>query len=480
MKTYFKIIFTVFGVICFIACESMLDVSPKSSITVASMWEDRGDAVGAMYGAYSQFRDAYGGNYHNWGDYRTAFYDSGVQPGRFNTGNLFDNTLLPDDPGTDWGSVYTLINDVNLILKYVPDIEFANDAEKRFVIGNAYFLRGFAYFYIARIWGDAPIITMPNESTANENLYPTRADAQSVFEQAGNDIEQALEMLPEGYWEGTGLASKEAANMLKADFYLWQARVNGLDVLNNANEAVDAVLNSSNFSLSESYEDVFQNDVNEELIFSIIYEQNESTNNEGFIQPAGNVPSDIHNNPVTVQSGENWFNITETYRDFLQEKEYDVRTNVTAADYTYEDAYFLWVDKYKGTLDGTTRIFDSDYRVYRLAEAILFKAEILNELGQTSEAIEYLNIIAERAYDTENYYPSSLSASEVDDLILDERLKEFSTEGKAWFDMIRFGQAFDRIATLQGKENQQNILLWPVSYNTINRNDNIVQTPGYN
>lgn len=69
----------------------------------------------------------------------------------------------------------------------------------------------------------------------------------------------------------------------------------------------------------------------------------------------------------------------------------------------------------------------------------------------------------------------------MDDAILHERLIEFGAEGKSWYDIIRFGKAFEMIPTLVGRENEYegNILLLPVSPNTITKNPNIVQTPGF-
>lgn len=483
MKKIINILIAIAYISLFNACDDMLDVKPKSSITVASMWENSDDAWGALYGAYNQFRSAYGGNYYNWGEWRTNFYESGVSSGSFHVGNLWDNTLIPDDRGCDWGTIYTLINDCNLILKYIPEIQFTKEDDKNFILGNAYFLRGFAYFYIARIWGDAPVLLLPYESANQEGIYPERDPVENVFSQAEFDIEEAVNLIPAGYIKGKGTASKEAANMLKADIYLWRARVNGKNVLGNAMTAVDYVLNSSNYQLSDSYKDVFEDDMNKELMFSIIYDINETQGNTEFIWPTGSIPSSIQNNPVVVQTGTMWWNISGSYRDFIQMNQDDERALINAADYTYSvggvEKYIWWLEKYKGSLVSGTRVFDSDFRVYRFAEAILFKAEILNEMGQTGQAIDQLNKIAKRAYKIDNYYPSTLNKTEVDNMLLDERIKEFVGEGKAWFDLIRFNKAFERISSLQGKENQQNILLWPVSYNTINRNGKITQTPGY-
>lgn len=115
-----------------------------------------------------------------------------------------------------------------------------------------------------------------------------------------------------------------------------------------------------------------------------------------------------------------------------------------------------------------------------MAEAVLFKAEIENALGNTAAALAELNKIAKRAYKTDAYYPSSLSKTDVDNAIIDEILKEFVAEGKSWWTLVRFDVAFDRIASLKGRQNETNILLWPVSSNSINSNPAIEQTEGYN
>ena len=98
----------------------------------------------------------------------------------------------------------------------------------------------------------------------------------------------------------------------------------------------------------------------------------------------------------------------------------------------------------------------------------------------TPEAIAELNKIAKRAYGADNYY-AGLSPAQTDDAILNQRLLEFVLEGKSWFDIRRFGKAFEMIPTLVGREgeNNGNILLFPVAQDVINRNRNIVQTDGY-
>ena len=138
-----------------------------------------------------------------------------------------------------------------------------------------------------------------------------------------------------------------------------------------------------------------------------------------------------------------------------------------------------WINKYKGEWINETRYFSSDIIMYRFAEAILMKAEIENALGNSPAAQVELLKIEKRAYGTQTRYVGAMSKDAIDNAIIDETLKEFVGEAKSWWTIVRFGQAFTRIASLQGRENEKNILLWPVSSSCINTNPNIEQTEGY-
>ncbi|NJO68884.1 MAG: RagB/SusD family nutrient uptake outer membrane protein [Bacteroidetes bacterium] len=113
----------------------------------------------------------------------------------------------------------------------------------------------------------------------------------------------------------------------------------------------------------------------------------------------------------------------------------DARVPAITQDLTSSTPIFL---KHLGTPTGTQqyRYYDSNNIIYRLADIILLKAETLNELGRTPEALVELNSIRTRAG-----LPSvaSVSQSEVRDFILKERYVELCLEGKRWYDLIRSG-----------------------------------------
>jgi hypothetical protein len=446
------------------------------------MWENPGDAKAALNGAFNRFRAAYATNYIAWGDYRTGFYGNGTANGAVNRGTLWNNQLIPSSMGTNWGGLYNAINDCNLIIKHTPKIPFTSDNEKNHIIGSAYFLRAFMYHTISRIWGDAPVLTEGFESDNQEGLFPVRNPVNEVFNQIEKDLAEALNLIGNN-GKAPYDVTKETVCMLQADFYLWQAKQNGKNntAVDKADVALNTVLNSGK-SLSNSYENVFRDDDDPEILFSIAFVEAENTTSfaNDFLLTLADISSEYYNNPIQVGSHAHWVSITPKHKDFLWNVENDSRAAINLSDFTTsEGSYFSWINKYLGTWKEGTRIFDSDIRIYRFAEALLFKAEIEIARNNYSGALGYINQIAKRAYGTENYYSGDYSQTEMETILLDERLKEHATEGKAWFDLIRMKQVFNRVESLKGRENELNILLWPVDNASINTNPAIIQTPGY-
>src|SRR5690625_1019126 len=400
-----KVIFISAAIFCFIvSCDDILNIEPTSSVTTSNMWQSESDAEGAMNGMYRQFRGSMNMMFR-WGDLRTGFYGRGLS---MRDTEIFENNLNATTPGANWKDLYTSINDANLILKYVPDIEFSNQEEKDNILANAYFIRAICYYYIARLWGDAPLLLDGFESPEQEGIEPERTDASEIFSQAGSDIESALDLISNGATSRL-YASRPAINMLQADYSLWMAKKQdgGTESLETARAAIDDVL-ASNYRLLDSYEDVFRNDENDEIIFSIQFERDEGPSNyfgSPFLLPNFAIPHDsLANNPLQYGSHSQWYKMTEKQQDFLYVDADDSRAYINYAIHTFDDVQYDWINKYLGEFSDGTRYHNSDTRFYRLAEAYLFKAEVENALGNQLVAMDYVNSIAERAYGQENYY----------------------------------------------------------------------------
>ncbi len=476
-------IYIFLGSLVFSACHDDLDVVQKSEITSNSMWTSENDATAAMYGMYNRFRIAFSQGYMYWGEYRTGLWGEGLTS-QSERDNTYLNRLNSSHGYSNWDEIYTTINNCNLILKYTPGIKFVNENNKNKVLANAYFVRAFCYYWIARIWGDAPILLNGFESDKQDDLYPVRQPAKDVYAQVAADIDEALSRMPATVTD-RNLASKASINMLKADYYLWMAKTRngGPTALQSAKTAVSEVLASTSHSLLSDYASIFKNELNQEIIFAWSYIKDEYTGGypSDYLVPAQYTSAATIENPVKVGSHQQWCFFTSAYKSFLSSVPSDKRTIVSFQ--TFYDApkkeTFQWINKFAGKWENGTRIFDSDIIVYRYADAILFNAEIENALGNTAVAISELNRVAKRAYGVDNFYASSLTQVEVNSKILDERMKEFAAEGKLWWDFIRLGEVFNKVPSLTGRQNETNVLLWPVNAASINSNPNIVQTPGF-
>ena len=137
------------------------------------------------------------------------------------------------------------------------------------------------------------------------------------------------------------------------------------------------------------------------------------------------------------------------------------------------------VKKGDGYTESGTRWFLDDIVIYRYAELLLLIAEAKNALGQDPSA--EMNEIRARAYGENFSSFEFVSASQEanDEAILQERLFELAFEGKRWWDLIRFDKAFEKVPSLQGKEGQDYLLVWPITLETISLNSKITQNPGY-
>ena len=464
------------------ACNGDLDIINNSAVSSNSMWQEEGDATAAMYGLYNKFRSSFSERYMYWGEYRTGLWGDGLT-GQTSRDQVYQNQIPTNHTFADWTNLYTTINNANLILKHAQNIQFKTEESKNEVLANAYFVRAFCYYWIGRIWGDAPLLLDGFESDNQEGLFPTRNPADAIFKQVGEDADKALTLIPQNI--NKNIASKASISMLKADYDLWMYKVRkgGDSYLRDAADKINYVLSNSSYALESNYADVFNDNSGKEIIFEWSYIQDEFTSGStnDYLVPSQYVSNEYINNPVQTGSHQQWCFYTQEYKTFLTSIPTDQRIKESFETFydSSKNQTFQWINKFKGHWVNNTRVFDSDVIVYRYADAILMDAEIKLAENNITGAIEALNKIAKRAYGQDNYYATTISAAEVKDAIITERKKEFCAEGKLWWDFIRLDVAFSENSYLRGRENEKNVLLWPISQNSINKNPTLKQTIGY-
>jgi hypothetical protein len=116
--------------------------------------------------------------------------------------------------------------------------------------------------------------------------------------------------------------------------------------------------------------------------------------------------------------------------------------------------------KYIDPLDLTNSVtkMDVDRTILRYADALLTKAEAINERDHApnSEAYEAINAVRHRAFlnsnPTDHYIPSGLSYEDFRDAVREERFLEFTYEQQRWLDLVRWRVLVKTVKPIPGKD----------------------------
>jgi hypothetical protein len=91
-----------------------------------------------------------------------------------------------------WNGCYQMINRANLVLSKAPDI--TDDVALRDVsVGEAEFLRAWAYFELASQWGDVPLYT---ETVSSATGYKAKSPVAEIYALIISDLTDAASKLP--------------------------------------------------------------------------------------------------------------------------------------------------------------------------------------------------------------------------------------------------------------------------------------------
>lgn len=95
-----------------------------------------------------------------------------------------------------WNAWYKVIYNANVAISKIPDCDFgSNNQIKDQFVGEAYFLRGWAYFELARLFGNIPLIDKPM-SPAEVKEVPQSTAREILDKIVIPDLQQAKAKLP--------------------------------------------------------------------------------------------------------------------------------------------------------------------------------------------------------------------------------------------------------------------------------------------
>ncbi|MBQ6751660.1 MAG: RagB/SusD family nutrient uptake outer membrane protein [Bacteroidaceae bacterium] len=386
----------------------------------------------------------------------------------------FQVTGLSTELTNAWASFYMVVSMSNQLISDINTYctDAVSEEVKNLALGEAYLMRGTAYFYLVRAWGDV-IVYEDNEALTASPVQPLTKE-EDVLRFVIRDYKRAMELLPTS---STSMhATKYTAEALCAKATLALSGWNNggqrdETMLKEVIAMCDDVLQNGPYSLLPNYEDLFKYDYNN---FSM--QNAETLLAMHWADPStgswGNMSANLSDlawsgsSDVTVWGGiyasvdmldlynEDVSDSIRFHATFCTPGAYysywDTGNDlVAAADKTPENGYpqatgYLykkkfcqlkkWIPGTKADCQGHLAQMASPLNTYimRLADVYLIEAEaILGNSETTSDAkgLAAINAVRSRAG------VKPLTSYGLDELIK-ERRKEFCMEFQNWYDMV--------------------------------------------
>ncbi|MDR2147141.1 MAG: RagB/SusD family nutrient uptake outer membrane protein [Tannerella sp.] len=467
-KIHYIIVFL--GIYLLSACsESLLDIENPNEPTVTTFWKTEDDAQKGVNAAYSMLYKE--GGWMRWLSFR---YDLGSDEGwstspwnelaewtRFN----YVNYDFWEGNRQHWEEFYVGIFRANQVLKYVPEIEFADQNRKNQIIGQAEFLRALWYFQIVNLWEKGTLILEPQDG----NYIPSDASEAELWAQIETDLQNAIGKLPET-WDAAnvGRATYGAAKALLAKAYMQQRKF--AEAKTELQWLIDR--EGSLYGLVDEYMDNFThfNENNRESVFEIQFDDK----NKGGTGNDASMATGLQRTQFFAPGGIGWQDGKARgwlVGEYKKEKRLDGKNDIrlyhnlyyreSPQDFPDEDPKIygrdwdnggwgdhLFIRKYS---TGYYRNFEdyfapNNFRLIRYADILLLYAECIAETGGSiTEAAQYVDKVRQRpstnlAKLENSVYSNVLTSRELFLKHLQmERSFELCFEGVRWMDIKRWG-----------------------------------------
>lgn len=465
----------------------VLEQEPQSILEIDAFYATGSDAEMGIIGAYNRFF----AESHIVGTFMILDMSSDdltTVPPKF--GYLIENreemsSLNHGNTEAYFRAPWVTIANTNLFIENVnqlPPTAFTGTTagtgnRKQEILGEAHFIRGVSYYYLAMLWRNVPLILdFPEGSLPEDNQLPSVSQAE-ILAQAESDLRVAEASLPDAMTqfpvnERRGRASKWAAKAYLARLKLMQS--NWQDALTLSDE----IIASNQYSLVDPWTRIYLNEQNSnEAILEIQAERSPAFFNMG-----------IHG--WFYGNGE--FRATDDAIAQFDKPQKDARYEFVIKDNKVTSKFLphpLWADA------GIER---ANLTMLRLAEIYFNRAEALNELNfaaNQQEVLDILNRIRARAADpafnnrfratapigTTGIPPLTLADVDTQEkmrlAIQQEKRRELMFEGTRWLDLLRWDPNY--AMTIVNTTNPDRLYL-PIPESEITLNNGVLsQNPGW-
>ena len=382
-----------------------------------------------------------------------------------------------------------IMNVVVLSNEYIRATAGKTDADIVKFNKEARFLRALAYFYGLDLYGSMPFVTEADKPGA---FLPKQINRADLFAYVESELKAIEDELGDSKFE-YGRADKSTCAMLLAKLYL-----NAEVYLGKGNKKYTEAITELNkviagpYTLSPKYLNNFlaDNDQSPEIIFSF---NSDATHSQSYsivwIMIRGNAGNGGWSGTRITKAVVNLFGSSDPRALFAKEDQ-GQSLEIDAVDQSkqgygvYKFRNVKSTGEPGGDKDGFT---DTDYPVFRLADAYLMYAEAVlrgGSGGDVATALSYVNMLRNRSGDPA--IGDVTTPQMTLDFILDERARELYWEGHRRMDLVRYGKFTGDAYVWPWKGNVKDGTgtpayrdLFPIPQTDIGANHNLVQNDGY-
>jgi hypothetical protein len=376
----------------------------------------------------------------------------------------FENELYDvneDDP--DWTIAYRTLYVCNTVLKGLETNHENDPGRKNRIKGEALVHRAFTYLTLANEYGNhyntstaATDLAVPMPLKPDINALLSRSTVKEVYEQVETDLLEAIDLLPEKS-VFTFRPNKASAFGVLSRMYLYMG--NWQKAYENADKA---------FALSNYIYDyntfTWSNPANKAL--SVL---------TGYPSAAVDKKDRVLNKYQRMAGGYNFvFLLSKEQSDLFEDGDLRKEFATSSKDWYGTELPFL------GILE-TKAAYDYDRTGITTSELLLIRAEAQARLENKEGAMEDLNTLRKKRFETTAYMDLTASTpAEALDLVLNERRIELAFTGLRLSDIKRLNLEGRNISITHGDKTLlpgDPRMVLPIPAKVISLNGNIIQNP---
>lgn len=461
-----------------VSCSDILNKKDLSAVTDDQVWGDAKYATAYLNRLYEKNLPKWEGEQDRDGDGANSIFYSSYSDEADGGGSVMYGQLTT--ASCDYW-YYEDIRNINMLFEKLENNEAIDTETCTSLKAQASILRAWRYFCMVRVYGGVPMILLPQKLT--DDLLVSRNKTSECIDIIIKDLDYAYENLPWS-WTGDdlGRATKAAALALKGRVLLYYAspqfnpdnRMDRWEAAYKVNKQAKEELEANGYGLYASYEKIWYDEMNREVIWGRRYQEPGATNKwNAATRPLSEAQNYTGANHPTLEMVESYPMVTgvpitesKEYDPVLYWKNRDPRFNVTIAynsciwelsgksgrkQWTYVGAelnnptatgFYCRKAVEPSYTSYYTERSSTDWIEIRHAEVLLNYAECAAMSGKTEEAYDVLKTIRARAgilAGNNGMYglKEGLSSEQMVDAIMLERKLELSFEGKRYWDLRR-------------------------------------------